>query len=155
MKYTRKSLKQEIQLLEIRKEKERADFIQHLKVTFDSLRPMNLIRSSLRDFSNAVEVRSGILETILPLLTNFISGRMILRTPGNSFRRIVATVVQVGMTNFTAKYSHAIVELFTEFADRIKELLSRGKSVTEESEEETDADPKVGNDSTPPEDKPL
>ncbi len=143
-------------MLETRQLEERADFIQHVKVTFDSLRPINLIRSSLRDFSNAVEVRSGILETILPLLTNFISGRMILRTHRNSFRRIVATVIQVAMTNFTAKYSHSIVELFTEFADRIKELFSRGKPVADEPEANSDpVSSKVEGDSAPPEDKPL
>ncbi|WP_163710598.1 hypothetical protein [Mangrovibacterium lignilyticum] len=138
MKHTRQSLKETIRLLEIRQSEEKEEFNKQFKKTFDSLRPINLIKNSLRDFSHIIEIKSNVLEAFLPLITNFISGKIMRGKRKNSIRHVIATMVQIAITNFTAKNSHAILEILTEFIDRIKEFFHRPEGAEEVPEEETE-----------------
>ena len=120
MKHTRQSLKETIRLLEIRQTEEKREFNIQLKATFDSLKPANLLRSTLHDLSNSLDLKNNFMETILPLLTGFVSGKLLNRSRKNSFFRIIATMIQLGITNFTAKYSHSIVRFINELLERFQ-----------------------------------
>lgn len=88
MKYSRQSLKETIRLLEIRQEEEKELLNLQFKATFNSLKPSNLIKSTLRDIShNTLELKNNLLEAFLPLITNFISGRIVGKGKKYSFFR--------------------------------------------------------------------
>jgi len=140
MKHTRKTLKESIRQLEIKQEEEKEAFNLQLKLTFESLKPSNLLKSTLRDFSkNTLEVRNTILEAFIPLITNFISGKLTQKGQKNSFFRLLATMLQVALTNFTAKHSHSILNYLTDFAEYLKQLFVNAMSnqeATDENDEE-------------------
>lgn len=135
MKHDRKSLKETIRILEIRQEEQKVVLNKQLRHTFESLKPINLLKSTFREFTSDLEHKSNnVMETILPMVTNLLTAKMLSKKKKGGFFRIFATFVQMGVTNLTAKHSHTIMQVLTEFWER---LTTRAKDVTDEEEEET------------------
>ena len=136
MKHTRASLKETIRILEIRQAEEIQDFNRQLKSTFDSLKPANLIKSMFKDFANQVEMKSNVFEAIIPLMTNFLSAKFMRFGRRNSFYRVIATIIQMSITNFTAKHRHKILDILTSTFERIKDWLNQTRAEAEEAMQE-------------------
>jgi hypothetical protein len=135
MKHSRQSLKETIRILELRQEEEKELFNQQLRTTFESLKPANLIKSTLRDISHhTLELKNNLLEAFLPLITNFISGRLVNKSRKNSFFHLIATMLQMALTNFAAKNSHAILSYFTDLLDYLKGFFSKVQKADKEAE---------------------
>jgi len=132
MKHSRASLRETIRVLEIRQAEERKDFNKQLKMTFDSLKPANLIKSTFKDIANHMEMKSNVFEAIIPLMTNFLSAKFLRFGRRNSFYRVIATMIQMSITNFTARHRHTILEIFTNTIDRIKDLFNKARAEAEE-----------------------
>lgn len=136
MKHSRQSLRETIRLLEIRQEEEKELLNLQFKATFNSLKPSNLIKSTLRDIShNTLELKNNLLEAFLPLITNFISGRIVGKSRKNSFFNLIATMLQMTVTSYAAKHSQAIIAYFTDFIDHLKGFLRREEQDCEKEEE--------------------
>jgi len=136
MKYSRQSLKETIRLLEIRQEEEKELLNLQFKATFNSLKPSNLIKSTLRDIShNTLELKNNLLEAFLPLITNFISGRIVGKGKKYSFFNLIAAMLQMTLTSYAAKHSHAIIAYFNDLIDYLKGFLRKEEHDCEEQEE--------------------
>ncbi|MFV0377988.1 MAG: hypothetical protein ACK5JD_11895 [Mangrovibacterium sp.] len=135
MKVTRDVLKVRIAELEHRQTVEREAFNSQLKITFDSLKLSNLIRSSLREITQTtLEVKGNILEAALPLIANYVSGRIANKSEKSSFYQVLATVAQMALTNFTARHSHAILEIMSGWLDGFTVLLERMTGAAKDKE---------------------
>lgn len=153
MKHSRASLKETIRLLEIRQAEEKDEFNKQLKLTFDSLKPANLIKSTFKDIANQVEMKSNVLEAIIPLMTNFLSAKFIRFGRRNSFYRLIATMIQMSITNFTARHRHTLLDILTNTIERIKDwfnetrtraeetMQERQKTTDQKQQEDTDSEP--------------
>ncbi|RKD92017.1 hypothetical protein [Mangrovibacterium diazotrophicum] len=136
MKHSRASLKETIRLLEIRQAEEKDEFNKQLKTTFDSLKPANLIKSTFKDITNQTELKNNIFEAVFPLMTSFISGKVMGFGRKNSFYRIIATMLQMSITNYTARHSHSILEIFSSSIEHVKDWFNKAKKEAEEVLEE-------------------
>lgn len=101
-------LKNAIQLLEA----EQADKGQLLKeqflLTYDSLRPVNLLKSALNDIESSPYLLDNILSTGLGLATGYLSKKVIIGSSVNKFRKLIGSVLQFGIINFVARHHDAI-----------------------------------------------
>ena len=141
MKYNRKTLKEKIRMLEVQQVQEKSDFYNQIKITFDSLKPLNLLRSTIRDFTHHKGQRNNIFEALIPLLTNLISGRVIKGHAKKSFSKIIATIVQMGLTTIVARHSHTIFETLSNLIDHTKELFNKViDDLRKTPEKDSDAD---------------
>lgn len=144
MKHTRETLKARIALLEAQHELEKQEFNIQVKATFASLKLSNLIKTAFRELTQStLELKGNVAEAIIPLLTNYISGRFVDKSGKNSFFRVIATIAQMALTNFTAKHSHAILEYLSSWIDSFSAFLNRSMSrAKDESEDngESEAD---------------
>lgn len=142
MKHTRETLKARIALLEAQQELEKQEFNIQLKATFASLKLSNLIKSTFRELTeNTLEMKSNVAEAILPLIMNYISARLVGKSDKNGFFRVIATVAQMALTNFTAKHSHTIMEYLSQWLDNFSAFINRSmkKARTAEPDEEDTA----------------
>lgn len=114
------SLRESIRLLEIRQAEEGKIFKEQLLITYDSLKPVNLIKSTIRDISASVEIRSGLLETILSILSGYVTQKMIVRPGSNILIRIMGTVLQFGVAGFVAKNVEPIRRNMNQLFEKIK-----------------------------------
>lgn len=142
MKHTRETLKAKIAVIEARHEIEKKEFNQQLKVTFASLKLSNLIKSTFRELTQTtLDMKGNIAEAVLPLLTNYFSGRLASKTDKNSFSRVLATLAQIAVTNYTARHSHTIMTFVSGWLDNFSDFLSRSASkMRKHAEPEPDSD---------------
>ena len=101
-------LKNAIQLLEA----EQADKGQLLKeqfyLTYESLKPVNLLRSTLNDVASSPYLIDNIIGTALGLTTGFLSKKIFIGASGNKFRKLIGYILQFGVTNFVAQHHDTI-----------------------------------------------
>jgi len=104
-------LKNAIHLLEV----EQADQGQQLKaqfyLTIESLKPVNLLRSTLNDITSSPFLIDNIIGTALGLTSGFLSKKIFIGASGNKFRKLIGYILQFGVTNFVAQH-HDTIKLF-------------------------------------------
>lgn len=97
------SLKDAIQLLEVEQGVKEQLFKDQLRITFESLKPINLIRKSLHDISSSPDLIDNILGLATGIASGFLTRKIFIGASGNVVRKILGTVLQFGVTNVVAK----------------------------------------------------
>jgi len=145
MRHTRKSLKETIWQLEIKQEEQKKDFNRQLKTTFESLKPANLIRSTIWDLTHHAGLKNNIFESMISLFSNLISGKMLKKGQKRGFfAHAAATAGRIVLNNFVAKHSHTILDLISVMIDRVKGLINETEieaDVDQTEEHKTDKKP--------------
>jgi len=112
------SLKESIRLLEIQQAEEGQILKEQFKITYESLKLVNLVKSSLKELTDSVEIKTNLFESIISIFTGYLSKKLMIKSDGNIFKRILGLVVQFGVTNLVAKNAETIRIFITEFIDR-------------------------------------
>jgi hypothetical protein len=101
-------LKKAIELLEA----EQAVKLQRLKEqfypTYESLKPVNLLKSTLSDITSSPYLIENIIGTALGLATGYFSKKLVVGASVNRVRRLVGTILQFGVTNIVTQHTDAI-----------------------------------------------
>lgn len=101
-------LKNAIQLLEI----EQAIKGQLLKEQFyrtrESLKPLNLLKGALKDIASSPYLIDDILGAAMGLATGYLSKKLVVGASGNMFKKLIGSVLQLGVTNVVAQHPDAI-----------------------------------------------
>ncbi|HBC79507.1 MAG TPA: hypothetical protein DCZ51_12805 [Bacteroidales bacterium] len=104
-------LKDAIQLLEV-EQKVKGDLLkEQLFITFESLKPANIIKSTLDDIASSPYLLDNILGTAAGLFTGFISKKIFIGASGNKIRKLIGHILQFGITNFVALHPGKIKTL--------------------------------------------
>jgi hypothetical protein len=91
-------LKHAIQLLEIEQEKKGRLLKDQLIITYNSLRPVNIIRKTLKDIftpSGMVENMSG---SAIGATSGYLLKRYLIGSSESKLRRLIASIIQFGIT---------------------------------------------------------
>jgi hypothetical protein len=102
------SLKESIRLLEIKQAEEGQALKEQFKITYESLKPSNLIKSSLNELTNSVEIKNSLFETIVSILTGYLTKKMMVSSKSNPFVKILGALLQFGVTSIVAKNAESI-----------------------------------------------
>ena len=84
-----KSLKRAIIALEHRQVAEELLLNEQLAATYESLKPINVLRKAINELLTITELKEPILETITGLITGYLTRILITRNSRNPLRRIV------------------------------------------------------------------
>jgi hypothetical protein len=101
-------LKDAIRLLEAEHSDKGQELKKQLFLTYSSLKPVNLIRSTLDDVASSPYLIDNIIGTVMGLTTGFISKKIFIGASGNKFRKLIGHVLQFGVTNFVAQHHDTI-----------------------------------------------
>lgn len=93
------SLKESIRLLEIRQAEEGRLFKEQFKLTYESLKPANIIKSTIRDLAYSVEVKNNLFDTVLSLISGYLAKRILTDNKSGIFNRIIRLLAHFGITN--------------------------------------------------------
>ena len=103
-----KALRNAIQLME----EEQAIKGQLLKeqvfTTYESLKPINLIKNTLKDLSSSPYLIENIAGSVVGIATGYVSKKIVVGASANIFRKLFGTILQFGITNLVAQRSDAI-----------------------------------------------
>jgi len=101
-------LKNAIQLLEIEQVINGQLLKEQFYITIESLKPINLLKGALKDITASPFLIDNILGTAMGLATGSLSKKIIVGSSGNLFRKLIGSILQLGVTNFVAKHPDAI-----------------------------------------------
>jgi hypothetical protein len=101
-------LKNAIQLLEIEQVVNGQLLKEQFYITIESLKPINLLKSTFKDITTSPFLIDNILGTAMGLATGSLSKKIFIGTSGNMFRKLIGSILQLGVTNFVAKHPDAI-----------------------------------------------
>ena len=113
------SLRESIRLLEIKQEEEGRALKEQFKLTYESLKLVNLLKSSLKDLTESNEVKNSLFETVVSILSGYISKKIMVGEKSNPLMKILGVIMQFGITSVVAKNADAIREFFFNFIDKL------------------------------------
>jgi len=97
-------LKLAIQNLEFEREVQGQLLRDHFFITFESLKPVNLIKNTLHEITSSPYLIDNMLGAIMGIVSGYISRKIAVGTSHSMFRKIVGSVLQFGVTNFVAQH---------------------------------------------------
>jgi hypothetical protein len=101
-------LKDAIQLLEAEQGIKGQLLKEQLYITYESLKPVNLLRHTLKEISSSPYLVDNISGTAMGLLSGFLSKKIFVGTSGNLIRKLIGSILQFGVTNAVAHNSDVI-----------------------------------------------
>src|SRR5674476_134225 len=99
-------LKQTIQLLEAENAANRKLLKEQFVNTYESFKPVSLLRSTLHDISSSPNMVENILGTALGLGAGYLSRSILPGVTAMRFGKLLGPVLQLGVTNFAVSYTH-------------------------------------------------
>jgi len=114
----RELLKESIRQLELKQAEEGEQLKAQFKATYESLKLVNLIKSSIKDITESVEIKNSLFESIVSVLSGYVTKKLMVSSKSNPFMKIIGLVLQFGVTNLVAKNAETIRTYITELIDR-------------------------------------
>lgn len=101
-------LKNAIQLLEVEQAAKWQLLKEQFHLTYESLKPVNLLRSTVNDIASSPYLINNIVGNAVGLATGYLSKKIVIGASGNIFRKLFGFVLQFGVANFIAQRPDAI-----------------------------------------------
>ena len=101
-------LKDAIQLLEVEQAVKRQLLKEQFHITYESLKPINILKSTLKDIISAPSLPENILGAAIGLASGYLTKKIAVGFSGNIFRKLMGSVLQFGVTNVVARNPEAI-----------------------------------------------
>lgn len=114
----KEALRESIRQLEIQQVREGEELKAQFKVTYESLKLVNLVKSSIKDLTESSEIKTTLFESIVSVMTGYFSKKLMVGKKSNPFLKIVGLVMQFGITNLVAKNAEVIRMYVTELIDK-------------------------------------
>ena len=101
-------LKESIQELEIKQASDKALMVEEFKMTYENLKPINLIKNKITDIVTDPDLKKTMLDTTLSLAAGYLSKKMIVGSTHNPLKQLLGNLLQVGVTSYVSKNSEDI-----------------------------------------------
>ena len=92
-----------IGLLQQKQQSQLTDLKLQYQVTYDSYKPINILKSNLLELKKTPNIAENIVPTLLGIAGGFISNKVISSTSSNPIVKVLGTVVQYLVSNFITK----------------------------------------------------
>jgi hypothetical protein len=102
------ALKDAIQLLEVEQEIKGQLLKEQLYIAYESLKPLNLLKHTLKEISSSPYLLDNISGSAMGLLSGFLSKKIFVGASGNIIRKLIGSFLQFGVTNVVAQNSDVI-----------------------------------------------
>jgi len=97
-----------IQILEAQQAAKGLILKEQLYITYETLKPINVLKKTLQDVSASPYLIDNILGTAVGMTSGFLSKRIFVGTSGNLLRKLLGSILQFGVTNVVAQHTDTI-----------------------------------------------
>jgi len=122
-------LKNTIQLLEAEQAYKRQKLNEQFHIVYDSLKPSNIIMSSIKNIGSEPSLIDNFVGTAIGLVGGYISKKLVVGSSDNLFRKLFGSMLQFGVITAVTK-NPAAVKSITHF---IFNLISHKKETNPEN----------------------
>jgi hypothetical protein len=77
--------------------------------TYESLKPLNLIKSTLHEATDSSEVKNDLLNNVIELASTYLSKKLLGDTSHSPIKRTIGTLLEFAMTTIVGNYSETII----------------------------------------------
>jgi hypothetical protein len=81
---------------------------EQFNFAYESFKPVNLIKSTVKDLASSPYLIDNILATTICIATGFLSRKIFVGSSGNLFRKLLGSFLQAGVTNTVSQHPDAI-----------------------------------------------
>jgi hypothetical protein len=96
-------LDEAIARLEMKREMKLDELKDQLNTTFQSMKPINLLKGTLEDLKHFPEVKSNVVQLITSLAGGYLSKKILVGKSHSFIKKTLGYLVQYGVTNFISK----------------------------------------------------
>lgn len=96
-------LKAAIQQLERKQADEVIKLKEEIHFAFESLKPLNLIKSTIREAASSGELKDNLLNTTAGLSAGFLVKKLFVGKSNNPLKKTAGNIIMFGITNMMAK----------------------------------------------------
>jgi len=101
-------LKNTIQRLEVEQNVNGRLLREQLYLTYESYKPVNLLKSTLVDITSSPNLIDNIIGTAVGLATGYLSRIVVVGASGSLVKKLFGTFLQLGVTNSVAEHPDTI-----------------------------------------------
>ncbi len=123
-------LKEEIKRLEIKQQQEAVLLKEHFNITYNSLKPSNLVKSLFEEASSSPDVLDNLINNGIGMVTGFITKKVLMGSTKNPIGKLIGTILEFGVANLVTKNS----EVIKTQGEKIIKLFSKKKKPINEIE---------------------
>jgi hypothetical protein len=102
-------LREAIERLESRQQEEGRVLHEHFLRTYESMRPVNLIRSALHEVTESEELKEHLVSSGVGLVAGHVSKKVYDGVNGNTSGSLTGTAIQFGVTNLVARNPEVVM----------------------------------------------
>ena len=92
-----------ILLLEIKQANEGQLLKGQFKITYESLKPVNLIKNALNELVTSPDFKGDIFDATLSLTAGYLSKKAVVGSTHNPLKQFFGTLLQMGVTSIISK----------------------------------------------------
>lgn len=92
-----------IEELERRRNLQLEDIKLQLSVTYESAKPINLLKQGFQGFKESPEIKSSLFQSVVSLAGGYLSKKLLIGKTNTIFKSILGYALQYGVTNFISK----------------------------------------------------
>ena len=112
------SLRETIRILEIRQAEEGKILKEQFKITYESLKPVNILKNSLKELTGSSELKGNLFESITALLTGFVTRKIMVSSKSNLVTKILGQIVQFVVSSLVARNAETIRAFLSGLIDK-------------------------------------
>ncbi|MEQ1732698.1 MAG: hypothetical protein ABL940_03440 [Bacteroidia bacterium] len=98
-----------IQLLKTEQQNKGVLLKEQAKITYESLKPANLIKHALNEIVSVPDLKENIFATTLSLAAGYLSKKAMIGTTINPIKQLLGTLLQMGVTSVLANNKEGIM----------------------------------------------
>lgn len=104
-------LREAILQLEIRQATERKMLKEQFHLAYESIKPVNLIKSTLEDISSSTTVKGQMVDAMIGLSIGFLSKLIFVGVSKNPLKKLAGNALMIAITNAVVKNPEAIKKI--------------------------------------------
>lgn len=101
-------LKNAIQILEAEQVINGQLLKEQFQLTYENFKPVNLLLGGLKDIASSPNLINNLLGTSMGLASGYLSRKIFIGASGNLIRKLIGSVLQVGVTSVVARHPEAV-----------------------------------------------
>lgn len=102
------ALNKAIEVLQKKKDIEFELLKEQFHITYESLKPINLIKSTLADVASSPELKNNVLNNLIGLTTGYISKKVLLGSSRNPIKILLGSLFQFAIAKVVSKHTESI-----------------------------------------------
>lgn len=106
--HSESDLKNAIAYLENKQNEERVALSKQFNMTYESIKPVNLLKNTLKDVTSSLEIKESFLVTAVGIATGYFSKRIFFNRSLSPMKKIIGAALLFGATNVIARHPEKV-----------------------------------------------